>query len=83
MKKELLRAVKNEIDLDLELNQEVTARKVKKEELKAKLYENSPQISNALNDIQAKKEEILYLESQIDECIKLLEIIGVLTHEQG
>ena len=83
MKKELLRAVKNEIDLDLELNQEVTARKVKKEELKAKLYENSPQINNALNDIQAKKEEILYLESQIDECIKLLEIIGVLTQEQG
>ena len=40
-------------------------------------------IANAVRDIEAKKEEILYLESQIDECIKLLEIIGVLTQEQG
>ena len=61
IKKELLRAVKNEIELDLELNQEVTTRKEKKEEFKKKLMQGSAQIANAVRDIEAKKEEILYL----------------------
>jgi t-SNARE complex subunit (syntaxin) len=41
------------------------------------------QIQNAVKDIEAKKEEILYLERLISECLQLLEIIGVLVHENG
>ena len=78
-----MRAVRNEIDLDLELDQEITRRKQDKEELSRRLISSSPLLSNALQDIEAKRADILYLERQINECIQLLEIIGVLTFERG
>ena len=83
MKRELLRAVKNEIDLELELNQEITKQKEDKERLKEKLLQNSPQLANAVRDIEAKLADIKYLEQQIGECLQLLEIIGILTNETG
>jgi t-SNARE complex subunit (syntaxin) len=42
------------------------------------LFEGSKQLQNCLKDIQAKRDEILYLEKLINECLQLLEIIGVL-----
>ena len=55
MKGELLRAVKNEINLELELDQEVTKRKEEKEKLAKRLLSSSPLLSNALKDIEAKR----------------------------
>ena len=56
------------------------ASKEEKEKLKERLLSNSPQLANAVRDIESKLEDIKYLERQINECLELLEIIGILTH---
>jgi t-SNARE complex subunit (syntaxin) len=47
------------------------------------MLSNSPLLANAVRDIEAKRADILYLEKQINECLQLLEIIGILTNETG
>ena len=43
----------------------------------------STKLKNALNDLEEKRDQVLYLEKSVNECLQLLELIGVLVFENG
>ena len=69
MKEELLKTVKVEMSLDVEMKEIINKRKEEKE-LQAKQYpQASTKLKNALSDLEEKRDQILYLEKSVNECV--------------
>lgn len=57
----------------MQLNEKVNIKKQKIEDLSKSLPQSSPKLQNALKDILDKRQQIIYLEESIKECIQLFQ----------
>ena len=72
-----------ELKLDVKMNEVITGRERALQVLANTLQPGTQRIQNALNDLHEKRNQIMYLEEQVRECVQLLEVIGILVLEQG
>ena len=61
IKEELLKIVKNEMSVDVEMKDLIEQRQQEKEIQSKKYNQGSTQLKNAINDIKEKRDQILYL----------------------
>lgn len=83
LKEHLLKTVQNELNLDIEMNEMISKRENQLELIQKTYSKGSEKLKNALQDLQQKRDQIVYLQEQVRECVQLLEIIGVLIFENS
>ena len=65
------------------MNEVVTGRERQLQILTNSLQPGSQRLQNALNDLHERRNQIMYLEEQVKECVQILEVIGILVLENG